>query len=43
LHADVQGQPMDFTMSGTVDGDKITGTFENAQLGSIPFTAARNK
>jgi hypothetical protein len=43
LHADVQGQPVDFTMSGTVDGDKMSGTFENAQFGSIPFTATRNK
>ena len=43
LHAEVQGQLVDFMMSGTVDGDKMSGTFENAQFGSIPFTATRNK
>ncbi len=43
LHADVQGQPVDFKMEGTVDGDKMTGTFSNAAFGSVPFTATKNK
>jgi dipeptidyl aminopeptidase/acylaminoacyl peptidase len=43
LHADVNGQPVDFKMDGTVDGDKMTGTFSNPGFGSIPFTATKNK
>jgi len=43
LHADVQGQPVDFKMEGTIDGDKITGTFSNAGFGSIPFSGERVK
>jgi hypothetical protein len=43
LHADVQGQTVDFTMEGTIDGDKMTGTFTNPGFGSIPFTATRDK
>jgi hypothetical protein len=43
LHADVQGQPVDFRMEGTIDGDKISGTFSNPGFGSIPFSASRNK
>ncbi len=43
LHAEVQGQIVDFTMEGTIDGDKITGTFTNPGFGSIPFSATRDK
>ena len=43
LHADVQGQAMDFAMSGSIDGDKMTGTFTNAAFGSVPFTAIKSK
>ena len=43
LHADVQGQTVDFRMEGTIDGDKITGTFSNPGFGSIPFSATKNK
>ncbi|MFM9903009.1 MAG: hypothetical protein ACKVQJ_00390 [Pyrinomonadaceae bacterium] len=43
LHADVQGTQMDFKMDGTVDGDKMTGTFTNPQLGTIPFSATKGK
>jgi dipeptidyl aminopeptidase/acylaminoacyl peptidase len=43
LHADIQGQPVDFTMEGTVDGEKITGSFSNPAFGQIPFSAARSK
>ncbi len=43
LHADVQGNLVDFKMDRTIDGDKITGTFANAAFGSIPFSATRSK
>ena len=43
LHADVQGQLVDFAMEGTVNGDTMSGTFTNPQFGSVPFSAARNK
>ena len=42
LHADVQGQAVDFTIAGTVDGNKMTGTFSNPGFGSIPFSATKN-
>jgi hypothetical protein len=43
LHADIQGQPVDFKMDGTLDGDKITGSFANVSFGTIPYAATRNK
>jgi hypothetical protein len=43
LKADVQGQPMDFAIEGTVDGDKITGTLTGGAFGSLPFVASRAK
>ncbi len=43
MKADIQGQPVDFAMDGTVDGDKMTGTFSNPAMGSIPFRAVKNK
>ena len=43
LHADVQGQAMDFAMTGSVDGDKMTGSFTNAAFGTVPFTATKSK
>lgn len=43
LHADIQGSIVDFKIDGTIDGDKMSGTFSNASFGSIPFTATRNK
>ena len=43
LHADVQGQAVDFTIAGTVDGDKMTGTFTNPTFGSVPFSATKVK
>jgi hypothetical protein len=42
LHADVQGQPMDFAVEGTIDGTKITGSFSNPSLGNIPFSGTKN-
>ena len=43
LRADVQGNIIDFAIEGTVDGDKMTGTFTSPQFGSIPFTATKDK
>ncbi len=43
LHADVQGQAVDFTIAGTVDGDKMSGTFTNPTFGSVPFSATKVK
>lgn len=43
LHAEIQGNVVDFKMDGTVDGDKLKGSFSNPQFGSIPFTGTRNK
>ena len=43
LHADIQGQPVDFKIDGTVDGDKMIGTFTSAGFGSIPFSATKDK
>lgn len=43
LKADVQGQPMEFAIDGTIDGDKITGTLTGGAFGSLPFVATRPK
>jgi dipeptidyl aminopeptidase/acylaminoacyl peptidase len=43
LHAEIEGQPVDFAMEGTIDGDKITGTFSNPAFGKFPFTGSRGK
>ncbi|MEP6947319.1 MAG: S9 family peptidase [Acidobacteriota bacterium] len=43
LHADIQGQAVDFRIDGTVEGDTITGTFTNPGFGSVPFSATKNK
>lgn len=43
LKADIQGQPMEFVIEGTVEGDKITGTITGGGFGSLPFTATRPK
>ena len=43
LHADVNGDILDFAMQATVDGDKMTGSFSNPSIGSVPFTATKNK
>lgn len=43
MKADVQGQPMEFAIEGTVDGDKITGTLTGGGFGSLPFVATRSK
>lgn len=43
MHATVQGSVVDFTMSGTVDGDKMSGSLNSSQMGSFPFTATKDK
>ncbi|HQY68318.1 MAG TPA: hypothetical protein PLD38_13645 [Pyrinomonadaceae bacterium] len=43
LHADIQGNTVDFKIDGVVDGDKMTGTFTNPSFGSIPFAATKEK
>jgi hypothetical protein len=43
LRADIQGQPVEFTVVGTVDGDTISGTISGGGYGSMPFTATRPK
>jgi dienelactone hydrolase len=43
LKGDVQGQPMEFAIQGTMDGDKLTGTVTNSSFGALPFTATRPK
>jgi hypothetical protein len=43
LHADVQGQSADFKIEGTLDGEKMTGTFTNAGFGSVPFSGGKAK
>ncbi len=43
LKADVQGNVVDFVIEGSLDGDKMSGTLNNAGFGSIPFTATRDK
>jgi dipeptidyl aminopeptidase/acylaminoacyl peptidase len=41
LKADIQGQPMEFAILGTVEGDKISGTISGGGFGSLPFVATR--
>jgi hypothetical protein len=39
----MQGQIVDFAMEGMLDDNKLTGTFTNASMGSVPFVATRSK
>ena len=43
LHADVQGQTIDFKLDGKLEGDTITGNLNNPAFGAIPYTATRAK
>src|SRR4029079_10757713 len=43
LMADVQGQPMEFLIEATVDGDKISGTVTGGAFGALPFVGVRAK
>jgi dipeptidyl aminopeptidase/acylaminoacyl peptidase len=40
---DVQGQPMELKMEGTIDGDKMTGTFTGPAIPLVTFTATKVK
>ncbi len=37
----VQGQPMELKMEGTIDGDKMTGTFSGPGIPLVTFTAIK--
>ncbi len=39
----VQGQPMELKMEGTIDGDKMTGTFTGSEIPLVTFTATKVK
>ena len=41
MHAELQGQIVDFKIDGTLDGGKMTGTLSNPAFGSIPFSATK--
>lgn len=43
IQADVQGQPTTISMSGKVEGGKMTGTLDVPGMGSVPFSAVKNK
>ncbi len=43
LNADINGQIVTFGIAGTLDSDKMSGTFSNPGFGSVPFTATRDK
>jgi dipeptidyl aminopeptidase/acylaminoacyl peptidase len=43
LKANIQGQPLDFAIEGTVEGEKITGTISGGGFGSLPFSGTRAK
>ena len=43
LHAEIAGQKSDFMIEGTINGDKITGTFTNQSFGSTPFSGVKSK
>jgi hypothetical protein len=40
---EVQGQQMEITLEGTIDGEKMTGTITGPGLPSITFTAIKEK
>jgi hypothetical protein len=41
LQSDVQGNPTTITFSGTLAGDKMTGTMDVPGFGNLPFTGTR--
>ncbi|MEO6587892.1 MAG: S9 family peptidase [Pyrinomonadaceae bacterium] len=43
IKAEIQGQPMDLEMEGTVEGDTMTGTLSGGDLPLISFTAKKEK
>ncbi|MGI9054903.1 MAG: S9 family peptidase, partial [Pyrinomonadaceae bacterium] len=43
IKAEIQGQPMDLEIEGTIEGDTMNGTLSNPQLPPISFTAKKDK
>lgn len=43
LKADIQGQPMEFDLEGSIDGDKMSGSISGGGMGAMPFTATKNQ
>ncbi len=43
LVVDVQGQQLELTLQGAVEGDKLIGTLSGDSVGTIPFTATKSK
>ena len=43
LQANIQGQDMEIQMSGSVDGDKMSGSFLVPNMDAISFTGAKSK
>ncbi len=43
LKADIQGQPMEFDLEGSVDGDKMSGSISGGGMGAMPFNAVKNQ
>lgn len=43
LQADVQGQPTTISISGKVEGEKMSGTLDVPGIGVVAFTAVKNK
>ncbi len=43
IKAEIQGQPMDLEIEGTIEGDTMNGTLSNPQLPPISFTAKKEK
>ena len=43
LKAEIQGQPLEFAVEGTVNGETMKGTITGGGFGSLPFTANRTK
>lgn len=43
LRAVVQGQPIEFQLEGTAEGEGLTGKFVSPAFGELPFTAVRDK
>ncbi len=43
IQADVQGQPRTITLDGKLEGDKMNGTLDIPGMGSVMFTAVKDK
>jgi hypothetical protein len=41
IKTEMNGQPLEITMNGKWEGDKISGTLSGAGIPEIPFTATR--